>query len=250
MPVVIVWSYEVRSLDGLEPIRMRTVRKSSGYIRLAQWLHDHRNDKVKRGFRLREISGVSKLTAQTYKQDVTNWVAARMIQAVKASPDTKDGILLAAVLRELHELPWYEGSPERGFYFVNPAPGSYEKTYVPSGLGMQTMGKRERPAIRAHGVGIWKEPDPAEYEMWQTRLFLIQMHASTNRLATAALSGQHIGELGADALLRFAEAMHAVAVAALPPSAVGTVTPAQLRTRLPKRLPSLPAPSKPGDKSS
>ncbi len=243
MPALIVWSYEVRSLDAVEPIRMRSIRRSRNYIKLAGWMHEHRNDKVKDGFRLRELPGKAAAAIQTYKADVTNWVAARMIQAIRAKPETKDGVLLSAVLEELHSLPWYEGASDTGFYFVTPAPGFYEKTYVPSGLGMQAMGKKEKPHIIAHGVGVWKEPDPAEYEMWQTRLFLIQMNASTNRLATAALSGQHIGSLDAKALLRLAEAMHSVAVAALPPSAVGSVTPKQLRTKLPKKPPALPSPA-------
>jgi hypothetical protein len=240
MPAVIIWSYQIESLDAVEPIRVRSLRKSRNYVRLAEWLRDHRNDKVKQGFRLRDLPADARKAIQAYKTDVTNWVAARMIQAIRAKPSTQDGVLLASALEELHKLPWYEGSSDRGFFFVNAAAGSYEKTYMPSGLGMKAMGSREKPQIIAHGVGVWKEPDPAEYEMWQTRLFLIQMNASTNRLATAALSGQHIGSLSPGALLKLAEGLHAIATAALPPSATGVISAKQLITKLPKRLPSLP----------
>ena len=244
MPAVIVWSYQIDALDATGPILMRAVRKSRGYIRLAQWLHGHRSNKVISGFRLSELPADARTAFQTYKKDVANWVAARMIQAIRAKPNITDGVLMAAVLKELHELPWYDGASETGFYFVNPAATYYDKTYVSSGLGMTAMGTKQRPHIVAHGLGVWKEPDPAEYEMWQTRLFLIQMNASTNRLATAALTGQHIGSLDSGALLKIVQGMHAIAVAALPPSDLGPISSKQLATKLPKRLPSLPGPSK------
>ncbi len=221
-PIYIRWEASL-SVEG-EDIRIITKRYSGRYLSLAEYLLDHPPNKEP--FRPSDL-GERAYAVQTYRADVENWVALKMAQAVSEDPEFGDTDLFRQVIRELHNLPWNDGSGWKGFYLIQPMAHRMKRVERWS-WSMQAIGKESFPSYspvfsekvrgeKVNVMGLWYEPSFENYELWKSYLALTQLRRMAIAYTDAALTGRSIGQLKPAQMLRMLEAALSSAQKALPP---------------------------------
>ncbi len=212
-PLVVLWDSVSAGPEGDE-IHIRARRTSAKYIALAEYFLD--NPPNKTPFRPRDI-GVAAHSLQTYRKDVENWVALKMMAAIVEDPEFMDGDLHTQVIRELHQLPWYPGSGWRGFYYVQPIAKRISTSPRGDMWAMKALGKESLPYLRAEQPGFWAEPSFEDSELWKSRIAINHLRRTVEMYAEAALTGRSIGRLKPAQLFYLVEAATKSVRKALPP---------------------------------
>jgi len=215
----IVWNYEVVGPDrtlSLKPV----IRRSPNYLELARYFLKHPPIGKGGAFRPGALPGKLVAVLQTYRHDVETWVAMEMCSAITQDPQHDDDALFKQVLRKLHHKEWDDDVAERGFYLVQPAPlyGLSKVKGKDTEWQLRVLGKDSMPDIEAKGIGWWREPEPDEYEGWQTRIAFIHLRSMATACAEAAITGRPLGALNTEGILRLVETAALTAKKALPPA--------------------------------
>ncbi|TLY00429.1 MAG: hypothetical protein E6K90_03690 [Thaumarchaeota archaeon] len=211
-PLFVLWDYKAHGTEN-EDIPFHVKRMSAKYVALAEYFLDNPPNKVP--FRPRDI-GVAAHALQTYRKDVENWVAVKMMNAIREDPEFTDGDLFAQVIRELHQQPWYPGSTWRGFYYVQPMPKTIKRATREDLWALRAMGKDGLPYLKAQELGWWAEPKFENLELWKSRIAINHLRRTVEMYAEAALTGRSIGQLKPAQLFYLVEAATASVKKALP----------------------------------
>jgi hypothetical protein len=201
-PLFILWDSVATGPEG-DQIHIRARRNSAKYLALAEYFIDHPPNKTP--FRPRDI-GVAAHSLQTYRRDVENWVALKMMAAVLEDPAFDDGDLHSVVIQELHQMPWFPGSGWRGFYYVQPIAKSIKPAPRGDMWALKAMGKGSLPYLRAEDIGLWGEPSFEDSELWRSRIAITHLRRTVEMYAESALTGRSIGQLKPRQLLYLVEA--------------------------------------------
>ncbi len=212
-PLFVLWDSIASALEA-EEVHIRARRNSAKYLALAEYFLDHPPNKEP--FRPRDI-GVAAHSLQTYRRDVENWVALRMMAAIAEDPEFNDGDLYATIVRELHQLPWHPGSGWRGFYYVQPTAKKITSSSRADMWAMKALGKDSLPYYRAEQIGWWAEPSFEDSELWRSRIAINHLRRTVEMYAESALTGRSIGQLKPRQLLYLVEAATQSVKKALPP---------------------------------
>lgn len=211
-PLFILWDTVATGPEG-EEIRMPARRVSAKYLALAEYFLDHPPNKTP--FRPSEI-GVAAHSLQTYRRDVENWVALKMMAAILEDPEYDDDALHGAILHELHTKPWYPGSGWKGFYYVQPIAKSITASRRTDMWALKALGKEGLPYLKAEELGLWAEPPFEDTELWKSRIAINHLRRTVEMYAEAALTGRSIGQLKPRQLLYLVEAATQSVKKALP----------------------------------
>jgi len=201
-PLFVVWDFSATGPGGDE-IPMHVRRVSAKYLALAEYFLDHPPDKTP--FRPSEI-GVAAHSLQTYRADVENWMALKMMSAILEDPEYEDGDLHGAIIQELHHKPWFPGSGWKGFYYVQPVARRITAAHRKDMWGLKALGKGHLPYLRAEELGMWAEPNFEDVELWKSRIAINHLRRTVEMYAEAALTGRSIGQLNPSQLLYLVEA--------------------------------------------
>lgn len=222
----IVWEREVIGPDVQDRFGSRslryppTIRRSPTYLELGRYFLKRPPIGDEGKFRPRDLPGRTASALLTYRQDVESWVAMEMCSAVSQDEQFKDRALFRQTLRKLLHKAWDTDVAERGFYLVQPIPGSIEQkvTTKDADWQLQAIGIRCMPQIKAYKIGWWRQPEPEEWDLCQTRLVLTQFRSYITNATEVALKGGTIGQLDRDRLFTLVEDAAISARKMLPPA--------------------------------
>jgi hypothetical protein len=217
-----MWEFST-SASGGEPMSRKILRRSKPYLDLAQYLIE--NPPNERPFSPKDPEvGDAAAAFRAYRVDVERWVMIRMMEKIARNEGADEAVLYDQVIEELHELPWFPGSPWKGFYYLQPAIERIKVGLDRESLAFSILGIKA-PVLTAVGlIGFWKEPTYEEVDQWNTRQVLNGMRNAAEGMAEAALTGRSIGQLSQEEMLAIVQATVGTINDALPGSTQGRRT--------------------------